>query len=175
MTVIEMKNDMMTIEDFEERAMAYGGDLDVWPEEDRAPARSLLAGSSVARTALDDARALDATLAQWGGEAVAPSQALLGRVLTDAATVAGAAEAPVPAALSPKKGWMASLFGDMSPMRPGLALAACLALGFVVGTTLDEQVLPSLAPEVAEEAVMIDFAFAIEDDDDLLLGPETLL
>jgi len=174
MTVIDMKNDMMTIEDFEERAMAYGADLDAWPEEDRAPARTLLAGSAVARRAMDDARALDEALALWDGPA--PSQALMSRVLTDAATVAG--EAPVAAsapALRTGAGWLARVFGNRPMLRPGLALAACLALGFVMGTTLEEQVMVPVDTGMSVDAGMIDFAFALEDDADLLLGPGSLL
>lgn len=177
MTVIEMKNEMMTIKDFEERAMAYGADLDVWPEEDRAPARSLLAGSTVARAALDDARALDATLALWN-DAVAPSQALLSRVLTDAATVSEEGKGTVPAApvaVPARRGWLAALFGERPLLRPGLALAACLALGFVMGTALDEQVMAPEGTEIVDEVGLIDFAFAMEDDADLLLGPGALL
>lgn len=179
MTVIEMKNEMMTIKDFEERAMAYGADLDVWPEEDRAPARSLLAGSTVARAALDDARALDATLALWN-DAVAPSQALLSRVLTDAVTVSEEEGTATPAPAAPvaapaRGGWLAALFGDRPLLRPGLALAACLALGFVMGTALDEQVMAPEGTEIVDEVGLIDFAFAMEDDADLLLGPGALL
>jgi len=175
MTVSDMMS-TMTITDFEERAMAYGGNIDGWPDADQAAARALLADSLAARVALEEARSLDAMLDLWEGPQ--PSNALLGRVLADAATVAGEAQAvrPAIAARPEKPGWLARLFGNGALLRPGMALAACLALGFVMGTTIERDVLPSASIDTAEiEIGVIDFAFAMEDDADLLLGPEAFL
>ena len=167
-------NDMMILEDFQERALAYGGDIDGWPVEDRAAARALLAGSAQARAALDEARALDGTLDLW--QAPAPSHALLSRVLADAATVSDEAQATAaPAPRPARAGWRERLFGGNPVFRPGLALAACLALGFAMGANFEEAVLIPTTDSATPEIGMIDFAFAMEDDADLLLGPETLL
>jgi len=107
-----------------------------------------------------------------------PSNALLSRVLADAATVTSDTQA-APAAPRPqpqRQGWVARLIGNASLVRPGLALAACLALGFVMGTGIEDTVLtPATQIETAEQLDVIDFAFAMEDDADLLLGPEALL
>ena len=165
--------DMMTFEDFEERALAYGGDIDGWPAQDRTAARALLAVSDEARAALDEARALDDMLDLWEGPE--PSHALLSRVLADAATVSGQ-EAAAPAPRAPiRAGWRERLFGGQPVFRPGLALAACLALGFAMGTTFDDGVLTPAPDTASTELGLADFAFAMEDDADLLLGPETLL
>jgi len=174
MTVSDMMS-TMTMTDFEERAMAYGGNIDGWPDADQAAARALLADSLAARVALEEARSLDAMLDLW--EDPQPSNALLGRVLADAATVAGEAQAVrrAVAARPEQPGWLARLFGN-SAFRPGMVLAACLALGFVMGTTIERDVLPSASIDTAEiEIGVIDFAFAMEDDADLLLGPEAFL
>lgn len=163
----------MTIEDFEERAMAYGAKIDGWPEEDQAPARALLAGSAAARTMLEEAASLDAMLDLWEGPQ--PSNALLSRVLADAATVAGEAQVELTAPAPVRDGWLVRLFGNTPVFRPGLALAACLALGFVMGTNIEESVLAPASNGTVQEIGVIDFAFAMEDDSDLLLGSEALL
>ena len=163
----------MTIEEFEERALAYGARMESWPPGDRVAARSLLAGSERARAILEEARSLDAMLDLWEGPQ--PSHALLSRVLADAAAVTQESR-PVEAAAAPtREGWFARLFGGMSLLRPGLALAACLALGVAMGTSLEESVLPVAAPDPVEAIAAVEFAFALEDDADLLLGPEALL
>ena len=163
----------MTLNDFEERAMAYGARIDGWPEEDQAPARALMAESAAARTALEEAASLDAMLDLWEGPQ--PSNALLSRVLSDAATVTSEMPVAASAPASAREGWFARLFGTMPVFRPGMALAACLALGFIMGTTIEESVIAPAPTEMAEEISVIDFAFAMEDDSDLLLGPEAFL
>lgn len=175
MTVSDMMS-TMTITDFEERAMAYGGNIDGWPDEDQAAARALLARSPAARVALEEARSLDAMLDLWEGPQ--PSNALLGRVLADAASVAGEVQAAraVVTARPVRAGWIERLFGNGAILRSGMALAACLALGFVMGTTIEQDMLPPVAVDTAQvEIGVIDFAFAMEDDADLLLGPEAFL
>ncbi len=170
-------NEMMILEDFEERALAYGGDIDNWPVEDRAAARALLAESQAAQTALAEANALDDMLDLWEGPE--PSHDLLSRVLADAATVSGemqvTAQAAAPASKPARIGWRERLFGGGPVFRPGLALAACLALGFAMGANFEEGALVPIADTAGAEIGMIDFAFAMEDDADLLLGPEALL
>jgi hypothetical protein len=168
--------DMMKIEDFQERALAYGGDIDGWPVEDQAAARATLAASDAARKALDEAQALDDMLDLWEGPE--PSHALLSRVLADAAMVSDAAaetaEVPAPRPTT-RNGWRERLFGGGPIFRPGLALATCLALGFVFGANIDHSVLSPANDVASQQLGIIDFAFAMEDDADLLLGPEVLL
>ncbi len=180
MTVSDMTTTMMTMDDFEMRALAYGGDVGCWPEEDRAPARALADASPEAKAMLREARALDETLDLW--EAPQPSEDLLARVLADAGTVAGEmrAAAPSPARPAPRPaGWAVRLFGGIGVRRSAFALAACLTLGFVMGTTMEREVLAPAPPPVETTAApavsVIDFAFAMEDDADLLLGDGTLL
>lgn len=165
----------MELDDFETYAMAYGGDIAQWPAEDRAAARALLAESAAAQAMLDEARALDATLDLW--DAPAPSEALHARVLADAASMASAAQATTTttAPTTSQNGWAARLFGTMGLLRPGMALAACLALGVVMGATLDEQIAAPVSVEMVQGTSVIDFAFAMEDDTDLLLGSEAFL
>ena len=163
----------MTIGDFEERAMAYGARIDGWPEEDRAPARALLGESAAARDVLDEAASLDAMLDLWEGPR--PSDSLLGRVLADAATATMERPAASPAPASARESLFTRLFGDVSLFRPGLALAACLALGFVMGTAIEDSVFAPAPVETSQEIGAIDFAFAMEDDSDLLLGSEAFL
>lgn len=168
-------NNMMTIQDFEEHALAYGGDIDGWPVEDRAAAHKLFAESDAARAALAEASALDDMLDLWEGPE--PSHALLSRVLADAAMVSEEATAKVatPAPRPIRAGWRERFFGGNAVFRPGLAFAACLALGFVFGTNIEQSALNPNSDIAAQEFGVIDFAFAMEDDADLLLGPEVLL
>ena len=173
MTVMDMDDTTMTVEDFEERAMAYGADIDCWPPEDRGAARSLLARSPEAREAVADARLLDEMLDLWKGPE--PSHALLSRVLADAATVTAEAGTGRAAPARPTgRDRLARLFGERRLLRPGVVLAACLALGFAMGTGIEEDILDPAGASQIEEIDVIDFAFAMEDDIDLLLGPEAL-
>lgn len=53
---------MLTLERFRSMTGSYGADLERWPEQARADARTLLAASEEARTMLDEARVLDALI-----------------------------------------------------------------------------------------------------------------
>ena len=168
--------EMMTLDDFEERALAYGGDLERWPEDEQAAARATVDAMPRARAILEEARAMDEMLDLWEGPE--PSQALLGRVLADAATVADEARVTATAsgaAPARKAGWRERLFGGGPVFRPGLALAACLALGFAMGTNFEDRTVSAPAQIALDDGGVVDFAFAMEDDSDLLLGPEVLL
>ncbi len=173
-----MSADMnMTLEQFEELAMAYGGTIARWPEEERAGAQQMLLASEAAREMLAEASALDATLDLW--EAPAPSQALMARVLTDAATVSADRQSAAPAPAqpaAPKRGWFETLFGGSTGLRPAFAMACCLAVGFSLGFSGDVTIAPTETNlAAAQQTDLIDFAFAMDDDSDLLFGSGALL
>lgn len=173
-----MSADMnMTLEQFEELAMAYGGTIARWPEHERAAAQQMLLASDAARAMLAEASALDATLDLW--EAPAPSQALMARVLTDAATVSADRQSAAPAKTAKpaaKNGWFATLFGGSTGLRPAFAMACCLAVGFSLGFSGDVTIAPTDSEMAAlEQTDLIDFAFAMDDESDLLFGSGALL
>ena len=79
----------MTMARFEKLADAYGGNIDAWPEADQPQARLFAAGpqQQAAERLLTEAAALDAALTEALGQAPAPSEDLMARVLADAAAV----------------------------------------------------------------------------------------
>ena len=85
---------MMTFERFDELASTYGATMDLWPTDEQAAAKSLASTSTEAQEALARERALDEAMDAW--EAPAPSDALMARILGDAAEVSAAT--PVAAA-----------------------------------------------------------------------------
>ena len=93
----------LTIERFAELTDAYGGDIERWPEALRAPAQATLAGpeQDAADELLREASALDGALDIAFGAPQQPSEALLARVLADAAA-AQAAFPPVQRPLDPR-------------------------------------------------------------------------
>lgn len=121
---------MMTFERFDELADTYGAAMDLWPANEQAAAKAFATTSTEAKDALARERALDEAMDAW--EAPAPSEALMARILGDAAEVAAIAPVAVasPQAKSEKPGLFARLFGDMG-WRPAGALAACLAIAVV--------------------------------------------
>lgn len=127
----------MTFERFDELASAYGATIAQWPVEEQAAAETFAATSADAQAVLNREQALDAAMDAW--EAPAPSDALMARILGDAAEVG--ATAPVAEAATPtpvqKAGLFSRLFGDMG-WRPAGALAACLAIA-VVATQMGPQ------------------------------------
>jgi len=159
---------MMTETRFEELAAAYGADVSRWPNEEQAGARALLETSAQAQTALADAKALDAALDLW--DAPQPSDALMARILGDAAEVSlGQAPDAAPAQSAPAKkpGLMSRLFGDWG-WRPAGAMAACLAIGFVAGLSGAPAPVGSTndVGSVENEETLMDMAFFAEDDSD---------
>lgn len=172
----------MTFERFDELAMAYGGTLARWPDAARRDGEVFLAAHPDAARSLADASALDAALAGLEAPPV-PSDALMARILGDAADVAAGnaaaqrAARPVPRR---KSAGIGSIFAGLPRWAPGLAFAASLALG--VGIGADERV--ALAPADAVLALVapdsddaLDFAFAFDDggDYDPFLGGEASL
>jgi len=164
----------MTFDRFDELASAYGAAMDLWPTEDQAAAKALAATSTEAQDALARERALDEAMDAW--EAPQPSEALMARILGDAAEVAAAAPVAVaetaPQTQPEKRGLFARLFGDMG-WRPAGALAACLAIAVVATQTGQET--PSvpteaqLAQQVEDTNVLVAFF-----DDDLFFDEDDL-
>lgn len=161
----------MTFERFEELAMAYGGAIGRWPSETQHAAQLLCASDPAARAVLDEAIALDIGLSALPEPE--PSEALMNRILGDAADI-GAAQAheKLATVAEPRKparrGW--SGFGGM--FAPALGLAASLALGFGIGVsdTLETAVEGSsdvLASLVQSDLSDVDLLF--DDDEEMFL------
>lgn len=157
---------MMTLERFDELAAAYGAAIFLWPAEEQAAAEAFAAASPEVSAILARERALDEALDEW--EAPQPSQALMARILSDAAEVSAAAAPTVePARAEPEKpGFFSRFFGDIG-WRPAGAMTACLAIGFAVGLSgtpdgsgTDDTVL------AAEDNAVIATFFGDEDESD---------
>jgi len=161
----------MTFERFDELASAHGAAIALWPNEDQAAAMVLADTSPEAQAVLDRERALDEALDAW--EVPAPSDALMARILGDAAEISAAA--PIAESTSQAKpekpSLMKRLFGDMG-WRPAGALAACLAIAVFAGLP-DQQAAPpltdaQLAQQVEDAEVLTAFfGDGLFDDDDL--------
>ena len=162
----------MTETRFEELSAAYGAALERWPEGERDAARELLAVSPDAQAMHDEARALDAALDGW--TVPVPSEALMARILADAADVSasrGAAAEPARPAAAERPGLLARLFGEWG-WRPAGAMMACLAIGFVAGLAGAPAPLEQAGPDADEIAAaeagetLFDIAFFEEEDSD---------
>jgi hypothetical protein len=155
----------MAIEKFDELASAYGAAIFLWPAEDQAAAEALAASSTEAQAVLERERALDAALDEW--EAPEPSQALMARILGDAAEITAAAPVaePTPHEAPAKPGFFSRFFGEMG-WRPAGAMTACLAIGFIAGMSGAPAPLdPEVATAQEDNAVVATF-FGDEDDSD---------
>jgi len=154
---------MMTLDRFDELASAYGAAISLWPAQDQAAAEALAAQSSEAQNILAREAALDAALDEW--EAPAPSDALMARILGDAAETSAAMAAPVaaPEKATQKPGFFERFFGSMD-WRPAGAMTACLAIGFIAGVSGDP-VSVDTASAIEDNAVVATF-FDDEDDSD---------
>ena len=159
----------MTFERFDELACTYGAAMDLWPTDEQAAAKSLASTSTEAQEALARERALDEAMDAW--EAPAPSDALMARILGDAAEVSAAAPVAAaevhPQATPEKRGLFARLFGDMG-WRPAGALAACLAIAVVATQTGQDGSPVAPAPlteaELAQHAEDTEILTAFFDD-----------
>jgi hypothetical protein len=109
----------MTPQAFHRLLESHGGDPARWPAEKRNDAEALLAISSEARSALADAQRLDALILAAAPAPAKPSAALMGRVMADAAWLAGGNGA---------FDWRALL-----RPRPAFAGAMALSLGLALG------------------------------------------
>lgn len=166
---------MMTFERFDELASTYGAAMDLWPADEQAAAKALAATSTEAQDALTRERALDEAMNAW--EAPAPSDALMARILGDAAEISAAAPVAEPTLQAqPKKpGLFARIFGDLG-WRPAGALAACLAIAVVATQTgkqpagLEQTPLTEeqLAQQAEDDEILIAFFDdGLLDEDDL--------
>ena len=159
---------MMTFERFDELASAYGAAMDLWPADEQAAAQAFAATSTEAQDALARERALDEAMNAW--EAPAPSDALMARILGDAAEVSAAAPvaAAAPQAQPKKPGLFARIFGDMG-WRPAGALAACLAIAVVATQTGQQpaglEQTPLTEEQLAQQAADDEILTAFFDDD----------
>lgn len=156
---------MMTVDRFDELASAYGASISLWPAEEQDAAKALAESSPEAQAVLEREKALDAALDEW--EAPAPSDALMARILGDAAEVSASATAsnPVPRKESQQPGFLARFFGEMG-WRPAGAMAACLAIGFVAGISGDPTSNNTNSSSEIEDNSVIATFFGDEDDSD---------
>lgn len=180
-----MITDKMTFERFDELAIAYGGTLARWPDSVRREAEAFLVLHPEAEQVLAEARLLDQALDGLDAPAD-PSDALMARILGDAADVAAEnaavarASAPRPAPGREKRRFSA-IFGGLTRWAPGMAFAASLALGVGLGANEQIDVAPAeavLALVAPEGEDMLDFALAFDDggaEFDPFLGGEMFL
>ena len=155
----------MTIERFDELASAYGAGIFLWPPEEQAAAEALAAAAPEAQDILAREKALDAALDEW--DAPAPSEALMAKILGDAAEVSAAANvtAPAPRVAPEKPGFFSRFFGEMG-WRPAGAMTACLAIGFVAGMSGAPAPIDGKQASVAEDNAVVATFFADEDEGD---------
>ncbi|MEL6794755.1 MAG: hypothetical protein AAFP78_14945 [Pseudomonadota bacterium] len=125
---------VMTMETFEIAAARWGADVSIWPAEARASGEALLASSPEARRLSEELAAMEADLSFARDDPSPVSEALMSRVLADAASVA-AARAPAGATTDePHRGGLLSIFGGLSPIwRAAGACAASALVGVMVG------------------------------------------
>jgi len=157
---------IMTIERFDELASAYGAGIFLWPTEEQAAAEALAKGSPEAQAVLERERALDAALDEW--DVPAPSEALMAKILGDAAEVSSTTSAAVetPRQAPEKPSFFSRFFGEMG-LRPAGAMTACLAIGFIAGLSGAPAPVDSgsEASAVEDNAVVATF-FGDEDESD---------
>lgn len=156
---------IMTIERFDELASAYGAGIFLWPAEEQAAAEALAKSSPDAQAVLERERALDAALDEW--DVPAPSEALMAKILGDAAEVSTTTSAAVetPRQASEKPSFFSRFFGEMG-WRPAGAMTACLAIGFIAGLSgAPAPVGGDEASAVEDNAVVATF-FGDEDESD---------
>jgi hypothetical protein len=120
---------MMTLRRFSALAASYGADLRRWPGTERGRAETLLASSSEARAALEEARRLDHRIAAARGPLPDGQDAALARLRAGVAARI-AAPRPRPSIAS----WLGLAWWAWQPQRAGIvaggiAIIAGLAIG----------------------------------------------
>lgn len=146
---------------------AYGGDPRRWPAEEREAAQAF-ADAHTDRAPQDEAARLDAVL-EAGAPECAPTAALMGRILQDAAAVSSARgargggwfgwAAPLGAALGGSIGSGGLALDRGAVGFAGLAAATLLvglAVGYGAGLIHAEAQLGAALAEVALEPVMLE-------------------
>ena len=124
----------MNLDTFLDHLDRYGPDLHRWPDEVRAPARTLLATSEQATTAMVDARRLASLLDALPDRPAAPY--LASRI---------AARASAETDLGSRLGrWFGNTFWG-----PAIAAAIPLALGFVLGFSYQQ-------PQEADDVILLE-------------------
>lgn len=118
---------------FEELAMTHGPDIGRWPDAERAAAEAHLARSSEARAVRDRAAMVFSALETEAATAPPLSDALMSRVLADAAE---ASPAPSEARRARPRRPLGLSF--LSRLAPPVAIAASAALGIALGYVAPE-------------------------------------
>lgn len=132
----------MRLDEFRDLAARFGGDIERWPERERAAARALLEASSAATTVLSQARDLDRLI-----EAVRP-EVSAARVERAIGGVARRLAAPV------RSSWW-QRFAPL--LAPATSFACAAAIGIALGLTQPAH-LPTEAGADALVALILDGA-----------------
>ncbi len=117
----------MTLTQFEDNISRYGTAIDSWPQTARAAALALLAASPQAARLLEQASRLDRLFMV---EACPPPPAV--------AAILSRATAPRPSAWSRLSAALSLEIGSFSWLQAG-GLAACLAVGVIIGSVMTPQ------------------------------------
>ena len=122
---------------------AYGGDLQRWPEGERAAALALSEhGSPDLRQRLADAALLDGWLAQ--DIVAAPDEALVHRVMADASNDARVLPGTRSSSVTTRTPWWRSRWLWPSAGLAGIGLAGSLAGAFTVSVALGSAAQPTI-------------------------------
>jgi hypothetical protein len=132
----------MTPDRFEKLSLAFGGEIERWPANEREAARHLLAAQpALTEPLIDEARRLDRTLND--APSTRPSHALVSRI--------------VQAGLRPRAPWAVSRWLAGLGLATGLAGAAAagVAAGLLVGPVALSASHVAPAADPGEEAAML--------------------
>lgn len=121
---------------FEELAMTHGPDIGRWPDAERAAAEAHLARSSEARAVRDRAAMVFSALEAEAANAPPLPDALMSRVLADAAEASPAPQEVRRA--RPGRSRRLLGLGLLSRLAPPVAIAASAALGIALGYVAPE-------------------------------------
>lgn len=139
----EMRGAPLGLAEFEAVLDRHGGDQARWPSELREQAEGLLESSPAARAALEDAKQLDAALAE-ALAAPSPAMGLRARIVANA---------------QPRDAWLDWLASRL--WRPVSLACAPLLVGFATGafTMLESGV------DLLEESALVAFTTDLADDE----------
>ncbi len=157
-----MKGLTMTMDEFDQLAFAYGGDLSDWPKDRRAVAAALLAQDADCRARIDQMAALDAALTVAAPVDAPVSKDLMARILADAATAASRQPQALPSLatkpLSPlRRVWEWLSVAGM----PATACATSVVIGLWLGYAGPVD-LASAATTIMNTDQAVEFAFLDE-------------
>lgn len=169
----------MKLEEFETGLARHGADLSLWPERERVAAGALLVRSAPAREAQEAMAMLEDGFAAARLAPEPVSEALLARVMADAADVAAEREPRVerPADGLARRLWSAARAGapSLKALRPAAMCAAAAVFGLWLGQSavvadaadmlIDGRAGAAKTFALGQEDSMYDVAFAFLPDE----------